>query len=105
MTPSRPHILSEILALSQQLRQLAAGSKWDQVQVLEAQRQPLIQACFPLDDALPDAERMAEQLRQIIDLDRQVVAMAGAAREEAGEALNKMGRGRVATQAYAQTGS
>lgn len=105
MASSNPQTLAEILVLSQEMKCSAELFEWDRVQAQDEQRQRLIQACFPLDGTLPDPERAMEQLRQIIDLDRQVMAMAGAAREEAGEALGSINQGRLATEAYGQVGS
>ena len=105
MIPSNPQTLADILVLSQEMKRSAELFEWGRVQAQDEQRQLLIQTCFPLDDALPDPKRAAEQLRQIIDLDRQVMVMASAAREETGDALSRMNRGRAASQAYEQAGS
>jgi len=105
MKPSNPQALADILVLSQEMKQSAELFEWGRVQAQEEQRQLLIQTCFPLGDAVPDAETVAEQLRQIIDLDRQVMVMVARGRNEAGSAIDKMNQGRTAIQAYQKTGN
>ena len=98
-------ILDEILELTNNMRFQAVGSDWDSVRESEAQRRELIYACFPLSDPDSEAERAVEQIKQIMELDRSIMAMAAAAREELRSEFGKLKQGRQAARIYQQAGS
>lgn len=97
-------LLDEILEVTNQMRFQAAAEEWDLLRQSEQRRQRLIADCFPLDDQISDPARAAEQIQQIIELDRSIMAMAGAARIDLSTTLSKLKQGRQATLAYRQTG-
>jgi len=98
-------LLDEILELTNSMRFQAVGSDWDSVRKSEAQRRELLYACFPLSDPVSsEAERAVEQIKQIMELDRSIMAMAAAAREDLGKEFGKLKQGRQATRAYQQAG-
>jgi len=104
MQTPNPGPVSDLLSLSERMLESARRADWDEVQALEARRRPMLETCFPLLEPPPDAAGMAQQIRRIIDLDRQVLALAGRAREEAGAALGDISRGRLATEVYGRVG-
>ena len=99
-TKDAAQLLPEILRLSLCMREQAEASMWDQVRQQEAQRQKLIAACFPLDGSIPDKQAAADQIREIIDLDRQIVSMLEETRQEVGGVLSNLNQGRRAIGQY-----
>lgn len=98
-------LLDEILELTNSMRFQAVGSDWDAVRESEVQRRGLISACFPLSDpASSEVERAVEQIKQIMELDRSIMAMAAIAREELGSEFGRLKQGRQAARAYQQAG-
>ena len=105
MAPPLVEPLAEALKLSEQMSRFAEDAQWDQVRSLEEARRPLLQRCFPLRGDLPDPAATERQIRRILELDRRVMELAGAARGEVQEALRRMSQGRAAIQAYDRVGT
>ena len=98
-------LLDEILELTKNMQSRAVAEDWDSVRESEARRRALIHACFPLSDPVSsEAERAIEQIKQILGLNRSIMAMAVAAREELGSEFSRLKQGRQAARAYQQAG-
>ena len=98
-------LLDQILELTNSMRFQAVAEEWDAVRESEAKRRRLIRACFPLSDPVSsEAERAIEQIKQIMELDRSIMSMAAAAREELGNEFGKLRQGRQATRVDQQAG-
>ena len=92
--------LNEILQLSHRMHALAADGDWDAVFPLENRRRNLIADCFAPDIPFRDPELAARRIQRILDLDRSLMDMGVAQRQELGTALKELHRGRSAAKAY-----
>jgi hypothetical protein len=97
--------LQQILVLSREMRGRALESDWETVRVLERDRLPLIESCFPLDIAAAEAPSAREMLEEIVEMDKSILSLASAAQQEIGDHLGKVKLGRQANNAYATVGS
>ena len=98
-------LLQQILDLSREMRRLALDSEWERVHELETCRVQLIERCFPLDGQVDDTRRAVETLNEIVELDKSVLSLAAAARQDLDEGLGRLKLGRQAKNAYSQIGS
>jgi hypothetical protein len=96
-------LLPEILRLSQAMRTEGSRADWEKVRELEQSRRALIADCFPLPEEY-DSPRAGDQIREIIDLSREVIEMAEQERLATSEAIGNLNKGRHASQAYLQAG-
>ncbi len=101
---SKSDQLIRALRLTEQMERAARDAQWERLEVLESERRPLLRDCFPLDDPGLDPATALKRVRRMVELDRAVMGRIAAARDEAAEALGRIGQGRTATQAYEQVG-
>lgn len=93
--------LRRALQLSKAMRIAAGESEWERVVALEAERRPVIENAFTGKEDSSSSRRNAEQLvREILELDRQVMQQAGKARDSAADELANLSRGRRVVNAY-----
>ena len=97
-------LLPEILSLSQKMGEEAKGGEWEKVGELEQERQKLIESCFPLDESIEDPRLAGEQIKSIIELDKQLMALAKTQQQTLSDTLAKLSQGRQATKAYQDIG-
>lgn len=97
---SLPRELQSVVLLTRQMRQQAEAQQWEQVQLLEEQRRPLISAAFPVRHPIADPSAVAEAIREIIELDRQTMELGSGLKQEMGNLLGQINQGRHATRAY-----
>ena len=98
-------LLPQILELSREMRRLALDSEWERVHELESSRLLLIERCFPLEEPLDAAQQAVDLLNEIVELDRSVMSLAAAARQDLDAGLGRLKLGRQANNAYSQVGS
>lgn len=79
---------------------LAEKAEWDQVGELQRQRLQLMEKIFPLDVQNINQSETAEQIKAILDFDKQLMHLASAQQKEIGTVLGKLNQGRQATKAY-----
>jgi hypothetical protein len=101
-------MLGQIITLSEQMLSLARQGEWERLTERQVERQQMIEQVFPLDlgamAAGPvGADGAARQIREILDLDKQLMRLARAQQQEIGQTLGKLNQGRVATRAYQET--
>lgn len=66
----------------------------------------MIEQAFPLNlgaTAVGPADDAARRIREILDLDQQLMQLALVQQQEIGKTLGKLNQGRVATRAYQDT--
>ena len=94
-----------LLDQTQQLLSLAQAGDWDAVTQLESQRRPLLRNTFDPASAQMQSEPYQRALREILDADRAVMALAAQRRDDLREQLQSVGQGRSAVRAYGQNRS
>lgn len=95
-------LIEQALILSQQMFEAAGSADWERLIALESERQPLLPMIFAEElRALP--EQSALQLQEMLDLDRQTVALSAQGRDQLGRELRTIAQGRQATNAYTKS--
>jgi len=92
-----------IVRASHELLELARRAEWDAVAEGQRQRQQEIEAFFaePVPEGI--AGEVERGIREILEADREVMALGGTARDELGEAVQTLGQRRKAQSAYTQS--
>lgn len=91
-------LLHSALVWAREMLREAEGENWEAVIAAEAERQRLIVACF--ETAGHDDQTVVEQIRELLAIDRQIMALARAGMADLRAALDALGRGRAARRAY-----
>ena len=94
------HLLGQILDYSHQLHTMAIAGEWEDMPAIERERADLIKLCFESGPAFEDADLAVKSIKEILDSDKAVLAMAAEAREHIGQGLDGLRKSRVATKAY-----
>jgi uncharacterized protein YoxC len=93
--------LNKIVELSESMLAIARDGDWEQVQVVEQQRQKLFKKTFPLNrDTIADPALLAQKIQKIADLDRETMTLMQDSRKELSGLANKISSGRQAVGAY-----
>jgi len=95
--------LDEILALSASMLDLAQTQDWIGVANLDVARDALLKAVFEGTDR-PSPEALTAVVRQVLESDRELIALGEQARGEFAAALGEMRQARRAQAAYSETG-
>ena len=98
MTASRHQLLDDALAMSERMASLGDDGEWDAVIALEPKRRGLLEQAFATH--VPADEFVAERVRAILDLDKQLLEQSIEARGRIAEELGKTSKGRKASNAY-----
>ena len=98
MRVSRLQLLDDALDMSRRMASLGDAGDWDAVIELEPERRTLLEQAFATH--APADEVVADRVRAILDLDRQLMARSIEARDRIAEQLSQASKGRKATNAY-----
>jgi hypothetical protein len=98
MAPSRHRLLDDALAISRRMAELGDAGDWDAVIEIEPQRRSLLEQAFATHS--PVDELVAERVRAILDLDKQLMRQSVVARDRIADELGRASKGRKATNAY-----
>lgn len=86
--------------MSRRMAELGDAGDWDAVIALEPQRRGLLEQAFATH--APVDEVVVDRVTTILDLDRQLMTMSMAARDQVAAEITRVNRGRKATSAYQQ---
>jgi hypothetical protein len=92
--------LQQLVELTRTMREKAQASLWDEVIDQEAVRRELISAFFHIPVQPELASPIAEGIRLILEMDRDIERLGLAEKEEIGQALRQMGQGKKVVRAY-----
>jgi len=98
MGASRHQLLNEALEMSRRMASLGGAGDWDAVIDLEPERRNLLEQAFATH--VPADELVADRVRAILDLDKQLMAMSIEARDRIADELGHTNKARKATSAY-----
>lgn len=98
-------MLSQLVHLSREMLTLAEQGEWERLTAAQTERRQLMDAVFPLDSRLQDAEDAVAQIQLIQELDQQITRLVRAQQQQIGQELGKLNQGRAATRAYQDTSS
>ena len=96
--PSRHQLLNEALDMSRQMADLSEAGDWDAVIALEPERRALLERAFATH--APADQLVADRVRAILDIDKDLMARSVEARDRVAEELGRSTRGRKAANAY-----
>jgi hypothetical protein len=99
---NRDKLLDEILALSHSILELARAGDWIGGQQQEQYRQTLMKRCFAPDGQFADRLAASEKIAQILQTDRQTLALGREQRQAVSHSIGKLRQGRAAVSAYRQ---
>ncbi len=98
MMNDREALLDEALRHTHRMLELAATREWQAVVELETRRRGLLEQAFATREPL--TESLAERVREILDLDKILLEASMRIRDEVGEELGQLHKGRRGTRAY-----
>ncbi len=98
MSAEREHLLGEALRQTHRMLELAAQQDWQAVVGLEAERRDLLERAFATREPLTEA--LADCVRQLLDLDKVLLEASVRIRDEVGDELGRLHKGRRGTRAY-----
>lgn len=101
MTANRHQLLDDALAMSERMAKLGDAGDWEAVIALEPERRELLERAFSTH--VPADEFVANRVRAILDLDKQLMAQSVVARDRIATELSTSNKGRKAASAYQQT--
>lgn len=97
--PAEEDLASVVLAQTRAMQQAACEGRWEELEILEAERRPLLERLFA--DLLADGP-LAALAREVVALDRQTVAKAESTLAELRRGLVTLAKGQRALCAYAK---
>lgn len=90
----------EFVAISRAMVAKAERGEWEDVMRMQAERQQRLEAYFAAVVPAELAEQVAAGIREILDLDRRVVALGRQGMDQLSGAMNGLRAGRRAQKAY-----
>ena len=94
----RARLLDQALSHTHRMLELAVADDWQRVVALEAERRSLLEQAFATREPL--TEPLAARVREILELDKVLLEASTRLRDDIGEELAHLHRGRRGTQAY-----
>lgn len=91
--------LAEIIDLTDKMLGYANDENWDLVDVLQSQRDKEIADLFS-SSVLIDADYLAEQIRYILEVDKEIMALGRLYKDDLQDQLRKIQQGKSAIKAY-----
>lgn len=91
---------NQLLNLSEAMLRKAKDGSWDEVMALEAERHSLIKVFFSGPVMPGDAEAVADGIRAILAIDKELMEMGAIKRFDLLQALQEMDQGKKAVKAY-----
>jgi len=91
----------DILKLSRQMLADASDSKWDEIITMQSKRQQLMNHFFATPVPREEAEKVANGIREMLDIDRIIIDQSKLAMNGLSTDLDKINHGMKAQQAYA----
>ena len=98
MHSSRHQLLDEALAMTRRMNALADEGEWQAVVELEPQRRTLLEQAFATRE--PVDETLAQRVREILALDKVLMARSLEVRDEVAGELGQFNRSRKASNVY-----
>lgn len=91
--------VAKLRALTQQLLDSARAEAWEEAAEIESVRRPLLYAVF---GQVPGGAHVSHRalLNEILEADREIIALAQQRRTELADLLRQTGQGRAALKAY-----
>ena len=91
-----------IEALTEKMRALAEASEWEEIPSMELERRALLETFFSTPVSPEDAAEVAARIHALLEQDKLMMGMGGAASAGLVGKLNTFATGRKAQQAYAK---
>lgn len=89
-----------LLTLTREMLELARRQDWAGLAQRELERQDVARELFASPVPREDASTVADCVRQVLDLDQELITLSEAGREDAARAMQEVRTGREAAKAY-----
>lgn len=96
--------IGELFELTRAMAQCGSSQDWDQLSKIEMRRRLVISEIFATECVRDEAIAVRACVRQILEMDRQMIEQGEAAMRAISRELESLGQGRRAVQAYRHTG-
>lgn len=101
MSADRYRLLQQAVAMTHRMQTCGSEGRWQEVIELEPQRRSLLEQVFAT--RAPVDERLAASVREILEIDKQLMQHSLEARDQAAEELGLLARSRKVSKAYRAT--
>lgn len=92
--------LAPAIALTEQMLDMAQHQQWEALVSLEDQRSVFLEAYFSATQVPDIAQVVAQDIRYILDLNRQIISLAAIERQVSADAIKQQELAQRANQAY-----
>lgn len=89
-----------LLALTREMLELARQKDWPALAVREAERQEVARELFASPVPRAAASAVADCVRQVLDIDQELIVLAESGREDAARAMQEVRTGQRARDTY-----
>jgi hypothetical protein len=89
-----------LLVLTQDMLVSAEAGEWAQLMALEAKRRPMLTALFEPVAGVRDIQAVRDIAETVLTVDRRILALSEAGRDQTAADLARLDQGRRAIQAY-----
>lgn len=96
--------LQGIVAMTRTMLAKAQAGEWAQVMRMELERQERVQAFFAIEVPEEENERVAQAIREILEMDRRMIDLGHQGQDALSRKINDLQAGRRAKQAYSACG-
>ena len=103
LSSRRRDSVAAILRCTHEMLSHAREGEWDRLVELEEQRRPMIEAFFSTPPEPHEAPAVAEFIREVQEIDSQVMALAEEGKQATAEALRLLSNRQRAAHAYGDT--
>lgn len=100
MADDRARQAQRLLELTREMLELARSKDWPALAVREGERQEVARELFASPVPQAAAAAVADAVRQVLDIDQELIVLADAGREEAARAMQEVRTGQKARDAY-----
>ena len=100
MDGDRAQQARHLLALTREMLELARAKDWPALAMREAERQQTARELFASPVPPEAATAVADCIRELLNIDQELIVLTEAGREEAAQAMNDVRTGQKARDAY-----
>lgn len=97
---SKAHLAQQLLWLTEDMRKLAKEGEWALLAQRELERQSIARDLFASPVPAEDARVVAECVRQVLDVDQDLLTLVEQGKDEAAKAMQEVQTAKKATDAY-----
>jgi hypothetical protein len=97
-------LLHDVVHLSRKMLTSAQQERWPELIQMEKDRQGMLGQIFSQTISIQQAEAVAAMIRELLAIDREVIALSEAGRQQAAAQMKQLSRQKKAHAAYSEPG-